>query len=148
MDSEGRKKVIELMRCYCEEFQTSIIVSTHDICEAEEYCDRVSILKDGILKQTGSPNNLAFEKQHEFYLLTLNFPQNANLFLVQILKSQVKEYMNELTYVLFEREDRLTIAYSLDLTKINIIEVWWKIYTDFYTPGKVERFSLRRHGLL
>ena len=47
-----------------------------------------------------------------------------------------------------EREERLILAYSLDIKKLDIFGVWEKAYNDFYLGQVVEKLSLGRHGLL
>lgn len=69
VEQESRKRMLELMKSYSEEYKGSIFFSTHNINEAERYCDRVSILKEGVMKNGGEPMKLRIGKFHEFYLL-------------------------------------------------------------------------------
>jgi ABC-type multidrug transport system ATPase subunit len=36
-------------------------MASHDIAEAEDYCDRVSVLKEGVLRSAGAPLDLRSE---------------------------------------------------------------------------------------
>ncbi len=55
-----------------------MLLASHDIAEAEDYCDRVTVLKEGIMRTAGIPLNLRSEQQHEFFLLVLYFPQTQD----------------------------------------------------------------------
>jgi hypothetical protein len=68
--------------------------------------------------------------------------------LLERRKAKVKQFISSLTFVRVEREERLILAYSLDIKKLDIFGVWEKAYNDFYLGQVVEKFSLGRHGLL
>ena len=82
--------MLELMRSYSEEYSASIFFSTHNIHEAESYCDRVSIMKDGVMKNAGEPMKLRVSKHHEFYLLELNLNKSEDIVIMERKRSQVK----------------------------------------------------------
>lgn len=43
------------------EFDTTILLATHDMLEADELCDRIAIMNQGKIAVTGSPNELKAE---------------------------------------------------------------------------------------
>ena len=57
-------------------FNTSIILTSHNMAEVEELCDRVLILKDGEIIGNDTPANLA--KRIEFSHLRLRVTKNAS----------------------------------------------------------------------
>jgi hypothetical protein len=39
------------------------------------------------------------------------------------------------------------LAYSIDIKKVDVIDVWRKVYDYFFVENTIEKFSLGRHGL-
>jgi ABC-type multidrug transport system ATPase subunit len=128
VDPEGRRRILNLIKSYSSELGGTVLMVSHDIIEAEDICDRVSVLKDGILRKAGSLNCLRAEQQHDLSLLTLSFARGNPEVVLQRQKAQIKEYVHRLVFVRLENEERLTLAYSLDIRKIDILEVWEKVY--------------------
>jgi ABC-type multidrug transport system ATPase subunit len=58
VDHDGKKRILSLIKAYTDELNNSVLIATHNADEADEYCDRVTILKDGVLCKAGSLRGL------------------------------------------------------------------------------------------
>jgi ABC-2 type transport system ATP-binding protein len=58
LDPRGKKDVQAFVQGIKEEHESSILLCTHDMGEAEELCDRVGIMMDGRIVALGEPENL------------------------------------------------------------------------------------------
>lgn len=45
VEAESRRRMLDLIKAYSEEYDASIFFSSHNMSEAEECCDRISVLK-------------------------------------------------------------------------------------------------------
>jgi ABC-type multidrug transport system ATPase subunit len=123
-------------------------MASHDIAEAEDYCDRVSVLKEGVLRSAGAPLDLRSEQQHEFFLLVLTLNQKQEDSVLSKARAQIKEFVLSFSFVRVEREERLSLVYSFDARRTGLFSLWRKVYDDFFLTSILDKFSLRRHGLL
>lgn len=55
----------------------TIILASHDMAEVEELCDRIAILKDGVIAFTGTPSKLTEHSRNNF-VLKIRFSQNPS----------------------------------------------------------------------
>jgi ABC-type multidrug transport system ATPase subunit len=140
--------MMTLLKAYSEEIGGSVVVASHDIAEAEDYCDRVSVLKEGVLRSAGAPIDLRSEQQHELFLLVLTLNQMQEESLLSQARARIREVVFAFDYVRVEREDRLSLAYNLDARRVDMFALWRKVYDDFFLAGNVDKFSLGRHGLV
>jgi ABC-2 type transport system ATP-binding protein len=60
LDPHARREVWELIRRVQHE-GTTVVLSTHGMAEAEEMCDRMAILHDGVIVASGTPGDLIRE---------------------------------------------------------------------------------------
>jgi len=58
LDPYSRKQVIEHIRQLNREFGTTILLTTHDMAEADELCDRLAIMNLGKIAVSGAPRDL------------------------------------------------------------------------------------------
>jgi ABC-2 type transport system ATP-binding protein len=58
LDPYSRMQVIEQVKELNETFGTTILVTTHDMAEADELCDRLAIMNLGKIATSGSPKEL------------------------------------------------------------------------------------------
>lgn len=98
-------------------FNTSIILTSHNMAEVEELCDRVLILKDGLIIGNDTPERLA--RKLEFCHLRLRVTKNKELLhtLAQTKKLEVTEDDGEITVTLKEKNLAL---FLYEVTKKNI----------------------------
>lgn len=58
LDPQGRHTVWKLLRRLVDKFGTTIFMTTHDMSEADELCDRIAIVNQGKIVAIDSPSNL------------------------------------------------------------------------------------------
>lgn len=58
-DPEARHEFHQVIRAATERFRTSVLLTTHDLAEAEHLADQVAILADGVIAASGTPAELA-----------------------------------------------------------------------------------------
>ena len=58
LDPIARRLVWEKLLASRREFATTILITTHDMEEAEALCDRVAIMDQGVIAATDSPQGL------------------------------------------------------------------------------------------
>lgn len=102
VDPQGKRRILSLIKSYSTDLGGTVLMASHDIEQAQDIYDRVSILKDGILRKAGTPISLRTESQHEFSLLILNFARGNEEVVVMRQKAQIKEYVCNLVYVKLE----------------------------------------------
>ena len=66
LDVTTQKSVMDLVRQLSEARQMSVILITHDLGLAGEYCDRLVVMKDGQLVEQGAPEALTQTPQHSY----------------------------------------------------------------------------------
>jgi ABC-2 type transport system ATP-binding protein len=59
LDPQARRDFHELVRLIAQEFATTILMTTHDLAEAEQLADRIVILTQGRIIADGSSNELS-----------------------------------------------------------------------------------------
>ena len=58
LDPAARHQVRDRLKELRRSFGTTILVTTHDMEEAEDLCDRIAIMKSGVIAAEGSPEEL------------------------------------------------------------------------------------------
>ncbi len=66
LDITTQKAVMDLVRDLIRERSMSSILITHDLGLAAEYCDRIMVMKDGIVVEQGDPVSLFSDPQHPY----------------------------------------------------------------------------------
>ncbi|MEM6382284.1 MAG: ABC transporter ATP-binding protein [Pseudomonadota bacterium] len=66
LDITTQKAVMDLVRDLTRERNMSSILITHDLGLAAEYCDRLAVMKDGLIVETGKSSNLFSAPQHAY----------------------------------------------------------------------------------
>ena len=49
---------LELLKTYTSKLKKAVVLTSHNVKETERYCNRVMILKNGILRAAGNPHDL------------------------------------------------------------------------------------------
>jgi ABC-2 type transport system ATP-binding protein len=99
-------------------FNTSIILTSHNMAEVEELCDRVIILKDGLIVGNDTPEKLA--KKIEFCHLHLHVTKNGTAL------EKLAEFRgfpctsSDKTYTITIKEKQLPL-FLYEVTKKNIV---------------------------
>ena len=58
LDPTSKMHVWESIKQLKEKFGTTVLITTHDMSEADELCDRIAIMSDGKIVALGSPTEL------------------------------------------------------------------------------------------
>lgn len=58
LDPAAKRMIWDYVIRLRDEFHTTILLTTHDMLEAEELCDRIAIMNGGKIAITGSPEQL------------------------------------------------------------------------------------------
>ncbi len=98
-------------------FNTSIILTSHNMAEVEELCDRVIILKDGLVVGADSPANLA--KKLEFSHLRLRVTKNSAELDKLITLRKLESLVDDKQYTITIKETLLPL-FLYEITKKNI----------------------------
>jgi len=98
-------------------FNTSIILTSHNMSEVEELCDRVIILKDGLIVGNDTPDNLA--KKIEFCHLNLRVTKNSSNLDKLILSRKLNSNVSGDSYSIAIKESLLPL-FLYEVTKNNI----------------------------
>lgn len=66
LDITTQKAVMDLVRDLIREREMSSILITHDLGLAAQYCDRILVMKDGMIVEQGDPARIFGEPQHSY----------------------------------------------------------------------------------
>ncbi len=66
LDITTQKAVMDLVRDLTAERRMSLILITHDLGLASLYCDRIVVIKDGLIVEEGAPAKLFTEPRHAY----------------------------------------------------------------------------------
>lgn len=99
-------------------FNTSIILTSHNMAEVEELCDRVIILKDGMIFGNDTPSNLA--KKIEFCHLRLRITKGSEA-LSKLVEVRKYELATEDKSVIITLKEQQLPLFLYEITKKNIV---------------------------
>ncbi|EFL90912.1 ABC transporter ATP-binding protein [Ahrensia sp. R2A130] len=66
LDITTQKAVMDLVRDLIRERNMSSILITHDLGLAAQYCDRMIVMKDGVIVEQGAPDAIFADPQHPY----------------------------------------------------------------------------------
>ncbi|MDF2903095.1 MAG: multidrug transporter ATP-binding protein [Bacillus sp. (in: firmicutes)] len=87
LDPFGRREVLELLEKLKQD--TTILFSTHILNDAEEVCDNILFLHDGIIVESGSMTEL--QTRHQQAKIVIEFRQDTNKFVQSFTSQQLIE---------------------------------------------------------
>lgn len=99
-------------------FNTSIILTSHNMAEVEELCDRVIIIKDGSILAADTPANLA--KTIELSRLNLRIVKNTTKLDQLILSHKLSSNISDGSYTITIKES-LIPTFLYEISRNNII---------------------------
>lgn len=117
LDPEVASYMREFFSKQRETYNKSIILTSHNMSEVEELCDRVVILKDGLIFDIDTPANLA-KKIEDCYLslrITKNDSKMDELLRRRKLTSTVLDGVTRI-----EIKEKMLPLFLYELTKLNI----------------------------
>lgn len=118
MDPLLRKQFWSYIKFVNKQLGKTIIFSSHQLDELEQLCDSVIILDEGLIKESGSVNEIKekYEKNYEMHLRTYpgNYQNIVNMFQWSNL-SQKKYSINDHTLLLFTQNPHDTLKYLIPI---------------------------------
>ncbi len=117
LDPEVASYMREFFAKQRETFNKSIILTSHNMAEVEELCDRVLILKDGLIFDIDTPANLA--KKIEDCFLNLRITKNESKLDELLRRRKLTKNIIE-GVVRIELKEKILPLFLYELTKQNI----------------------------
>ena len=117
LDPEVASYMREFFAKQRETFNKSIILTSHNMAEVEELCDRVLILKDGLIFDIDTPANLA--KKIEDCFLNLRITKNISK-LDELLRRRKLTSNTTDGVTRIELKEKILPLFLYELTKQNI----------------------------
>ena len=161
LDPASKMHVWESIKQLKQKFGTTILITTHDMSEADELCDRIAIMSDGKISVLGSPIEL--KKSVGGDVITVNltsthpsvaFPKvigtiiHSNEKSIQIL---VENGETAIPLIInFYRDQKIAID-SISINKPNLDDVFMKyakrrLHDEFSTHASSARRDFVRHA--
>ncbi|MGB9125343.1 MAG: ATP-binding cassette domain-containing protein [Nitrosotalea sp.] len=136
LDPASKMHVWESIKQLKEKFGTTIVITTHDMSEADELCDRIAIMSDGKIAALGSPIELKKSVGGDIVTVNLTsahpsitFPKEVGTIIHSDEKSiQILAENGETAIPLvsnFFRDQKITID-SISINKPNLDDVFMK----------------------
>ncbi len=94
-DPEARRDFHNLIREIASEHQTSIVLTTHDLNEAENLADTIAVLIDGKISVIGSPNEL---KSQGLTTTQVSFTYNQQQVVTHVKNNEVNHFITLLLH--------------------------------------------------
>lgn len=94
LDPQGRRTVWEILRRLVHKFGTTIFLTTHDMLEADQLCDRLAIINNGKIATIDTPTNLkrnvvgvSSEERGAIggNIITIRIPQASHSYAISII---------------------------------------------------------------
>jgi len=117
LDPEVATYIREFFANQRKTYNKSIILTSHNMAEVESLCDRVLILKDGVIVGNDTPVNLA--KKIEFSHLRLRVTKNAAELDKLILLRKLDSVNEDKQYTITIKEQLLPL-FLYEITKKNV----------------------------
>lgn len=117
LDPEVAEYIREFFSDQRKRFNTSIILTSHNMAEVEALCDRVIVLKDGVLVGNDAPANLA--RQMENSRLRLRVTRNSTTLKKLVTSHKYKSIEEDGITTITIKEQALPL-FLYELTKANI----------------------------
>lgn len=160
LDPASKMHVWESIKQLKKKFGTTILITTHDMGEADELCDRIAIMSDGKIAVLGSPIEL--KKSVGGDIITVNltvahpsipFPKDIGTIMhsseksIQILAENGEEAIPLITN--FYRDQKISID-SISINKPNLDDVFMKyakrrLHDEISTHASSARRDFVRH---
>lgn len=136
LDPTSKMHVWESIKQLKEKFGTTVLITTHDMSEADELCDRIAIMSDGKIVALGSPTELKKSVGGDIVTVNLTlvppnitFPKEIGTIMHSDEKSiQILAENGEAAIPLvsnFFRDQKITID-SISINKPNLDDVFVK----------------------
>ena len=72
LDPSSKKQIVDYIKKVNKEFQTTVLITTHDMMEADELCDKIAIMNAGRISIIGAPQELKKSVGGDVITITLS----------------------------------------------------------------------------
>lgn len=118
LDPEGIKQVRELIVKLSKEEKMAVMISSHNLSEIENVCNRICIIKNGVVVEESNLEDLKKETSNNEYIMEVDKP-NA---IKEIIQKNVQINNNKVT-IEAEREEIPEIVKKLVENKIKLYSI-------------------------
>lgn len=118
LDPEGIKQVRELIVKLSKEEKMAVMISSHNLSEIENVCNRICIIKNGVVVEESNIEDLKKETSNNEYIMEVDKP-NA---IKEIIQKNVQINNNKVT-IEAEREEIPEIVNKLVENKIKLYSI-------------------------
>ena len=80
LDPEGMKEVRDLLKLLAEKEKMGILISSHNLAELENLCNKISIIKNGQIVETNEIEEVKAQLNDHIYLWEVNTAQEVKRF--------------------------------------------------------------------
>ena len=80
LDPEGMKEVRDLLKLLAEKEKMAILISSHNLAELENLCNKISIIKNGQIVETNEIEEVKAQLNDHIYLWEVNTAQEVKRF--------------------------------------------------------------------
>lgn len=87
LDPEGIKQIRDLIAKLAEEEKMAVMISSHNLAEIENVCNKICIIKNGEIVEQSDINDIKKEVSEDEYILEVDSIENAK----KILEGKVEE---------------------------------------------------------
>lgn len=118
LDPEGIKQVRELIVKLAKEEKMAVMISSHNLSEIENVCNKICIIKNGVVVEENDIEDLKKETSNSEYVIEVDNPEAIK----EIIKKDVQINNNKVT-IKAEREEIPEIVNKLVKAKIKVYSI-------------------------
>lgn len=118
LDPEGIKQVRELIVKLAKEEKMAVMISSHNLSEIENVCNKICIIKNGSIVEESKIEDLKKETSNSEYVIEVDNPEAIK----EIIKKDVQINNNKVT-IKAEREEIPEIVNKLVKAKIKVYSI-------------------------
>lgn len=118
LDPEGIKQVRELIVKLAKEEKMAVMISSHNLSEIENVCNKICIIKNGVVVEENDLEDLKKEISNSEYVIEVDNPEPMK----EIIQKDVQTNNNKVT-IRAEREEIPEIVNKLVENKVKIYSI-------------------------
>lgn len=119
LDPEGIKELRELLKKLAKEENMAIFISSHNLAELESFCNKVCIIKNGVVIETNSIQEVKKAAAHNLYQITVQDMKKVQ----QMIEKEITILNDTQFEIYLETEEIPQMIKDLVLANIKIYEV-------------------------
>ena len=119
LDPEGIKEIRELLKELAEKEGMAVFISSHNLAELETFCNKVCIIKNGVVVETSRIDEVKRSVENECYIIEV---ENTNS-ISSIIKEKIEILDSNQFKINTERENIPKLIHELVLRNVKIYSV-------------------------